>query len=482
MNDGIYNPIFVIQYWAPGRIPVPPPSQASSTFDYWGILALNQNGGRMKDNKPYIRERGSDSRYSTEQVGVTEWNCPPSADTTLAWSGQPGGTVGAMIDTVVPNYKALIANGAVINNPMSKWETEFVFPPHGFVDRLTYPIASDGCIISTYSGETGAVTELLGSADAKLVQDFGLAPGLSEEILIHSAGVKARNRVSPVYFQSIVSLVELPKTVNLLTNTFKSVAYMVRGVKRGNWSDIKRAFSGRKTKLRNHRDFAKQTATQRWLELRYGWTPLMLEAQGLLAAMSRPPDLKVRQVARGFEKSELHTEVTKVLDYGSYGKETFRFDITRSSNARAYILYEVALKGLQPLRDFGIVDLPQAAWELVPYSFVVDWFIPIGNWLEAISPKLGIHTLAEGYTIETQYRVNRTVVSHTPPTVGAQRWTRTGSVGRIDSYRHDTKRRVTSLEVVTNFPPLNVKINVKRMLDAVALITGQSSRGTTIRS
>jgi hypothetical protein len=393
-----------------------------------------------------------------------------------------------MTDVVVPGYKALIANGTVINNPMSRWSTEFKFPEHPFQDYLTlHPTISAGCIVSDYSGQTGAVTEKLGASDAKLVQDFGLAPGLSQDILIHSAAVKARNRVSPVHFESIVSLVELPKTVALLTNSFLDVARIVRGVRTGSWSDVKRAFkrgihpSGRKTRLRKYRKFATDTASQRWLELRYGWTPLMLEAQGLLAAMSQPPELHIRQVSRGFDKSELRETVFRSLDYGGYGVETFKFDIHRTMNARAYILYEVALKGLQPLRDYGVLDLPKAMWEIMPYSFVIDWFIPVGNWLQAITPKLGINTLAEGYTLESDYFVTRQVVSHTEPTSGAERWKRTGSVGRIDSLRQNQKRRVTSLDVLTNLPPVNVRINVKRALDAVALITGRGSSKSKIR-
>jgi hypothetical protein len=381
-----------------------------------------------------------------------------------------------MTDVVVPGYKAKIAQGHVINNPMNRFFTEYSFPEHPFQDYLTHhPTLSAGCITTDYSGQTGAVQEKLGAAGTKLIQDFGLAPGLSQEILIHSAAVKARNRVSPVHFESIVSLVELPKTLNLLGGTFQSVAYMVRGVKRGRWSDIQKAFSGRKTRLRRHRDFARQTATQRWLELRYGWTPLMLEAQGLLAAMQAPEELSVRQMARGFDKSELNHTETKSFDYGQYGVETFRFEVTRKSNARAYILYKVALQGLQPLRDYGVLDIPKATWEIMPYSFVIDWFIPVGNWLQAITPKLGIITLAEGYTFEQDYFVKRIVQSHTPPSTGTTRWERTGSVGRTDTYRNFQKRRVTNLNVLSSFPPFNVRINVKRALDAVALITGRSS-------
>jgi hypothetical protein len=29
------------------------------------------------------------------------------------------------------------------------------------------------------------------------------------------------------------------------------------------------------------------------------------------------------------------------------------------------------------------------AWELVPYSFVVDWFLPIGSWINSLDATIG---------------------------------------------------------------------------------------------
>jgi hypothetical protein len=208
----------------------------------------------------------------------------------------------------------------------------------------------------------------------------------------------------------------------------------------------------------------------------------MLEAQGLLAAVSNPPEqIQVRKVARGFAKDQNTSEYTIPLDYGTkYGVETFRFEVSRKTNVRAYSLYYVAASGFQSVRDYGLTDLSQAAWELMPYSFVADWFIPVGKWLEAISPKLGIITLAEGYTVESTTEVKRSVASHSAGT-GSSKVTRSGSIGRTDIWRTKTKNRMNDLSILADFPPVNVNINVKRAIDAVALVTGISTRKSTIR-
>jgi hypothetical protein len=41
-------------------------------------------------------------------------------------------------------------------------------------------------------------------------------------------------------------------------------------------------------------------------------------------------------------------------------------------------------------RSLGLVNPLEIAWEVVPYSFVVDWFLPVGSYIAAwgIIPKL----------------------------------------------------------------------------------------------
>lgn len=40
--------------------------------------------------------------------------------------------------------------------------------------------------------------------------------------------------------------------------------------------------------------------------------------------------------------------------------------------------------------ELGLTNPALVAWELVPYSFVVDWFLPIGDWLQAQTSLLGL--------------------------------------------------------------------------------------------
>jgi hypothetical protein len=41
------------------------------------------------------------------------------------------------------------------------------------------------------------------------------------------------------------------------------------------------------------------------------------------------------------------------------------------------------------LSALGITNPLLIAWEVVPYSFVVDWVLPVGTWLESLDALLG---------------------------------------------------------------------------------------------
>jgi hypothetical protein len=49
------------------------------------------------------------------------------------------------------------------------------------------------------------------------------------------------------------------------------------------------------------------------------------------------------------------------------------------------------------LNSLGLLNPLQVAWELVPFSFVVDWILPIGSFLEAATGTIGT-TFDSGYT------------------------------------------------------------------------------------
>lgn len=132
------------------------------------------------------------------------------------------------------------------------------------------------------------------------------------------------------------------------------------------------------------RDHLSQFAASTWLEITYGWTPLLLDVYGgaqyaakLLNESSC--DLIVKAASRGS-----HTDT-----YSDANEES-------TSVSTAIVKYIVMLKIDDPLirnlASLGLTNPLLVAWEKVPFSFVVDWFYPVGAALQSI-------TALQGYTV-----------------------------------------------------------------------------------
>lgn len=62
------------------------------------------------------------------------------------------------------------------------------------------------------------------------------------------------------------------------------------------------------------------------------------------------------------------------------------------------------------LNDFGLVNPASLLWEIVPFSFVIDWFYPVGAYLNSFSDLLGYETQNPNTTWYLTYfgRANKT--------------------------------------------------------------------------
>lgn len=132
----------------------------------------------------------------------------------------------------------------------------------------------------------------------------------------------------------------------------------------------------------------RSTAPSVWLEVQYGWNPLLGDIYtGLTNFYSRVEEgIPIRAVGRATSVTHDSVKLDPDISYISFNDSS----TTRYRNM--YIIeYEVDNSQLANLDDWGITNPALLAWELVPYSFVVDWFYPVGDWLSQVGYSLGLH-------------------------------------------------------------------------------------------
>lgn len=189
-------------------------------------------------------------------------------------------------------------------------------------------------------------------------------------------------------FDAGVFLAEGSKSLKMITNSATRIFEAYKALKRGRLLAFYMALGitpPRGTPYVSKKT-ARLTASNIWLEATLGWTPLLKDAyQGARALAflveSRPPVKKI--TARASTGYVINT--TGAANLGSFTatdrgvlKVEYGLEYTYSSGQ------------LATLSMLGLTNPATIAWELFPLSFVLDWFLPIGDYLGKLGAFTGL--------------------------------------------------------------------------------------------
>lgn len=204
-----------------------------------------------------------------------------------------------------------------------------------------------------------------------------------------------------------VAMGELPQTVNMIGSTARRLASSFSSLKR---LDIDGAFNALKMGNYSHRQQLRSRsrnlnasdtvknhsfAADSWLEMKYGWKPLLhdVEDAAALAAKSQSdnperPDIRIQGMSRK------RVTVTGPANPGEASISVTGSGYVQVGMVAYYTITDLKVRNMQKL---GLQNLGEVAWELVPYSFVVDWFLPVGSYIQALGATNGL-TYGRGCT------------------------------------------------------------------------------------
>lgn len=183
-----------------------------------------------------------------------------------------------------------------------------------------------------------------------------------------------------------MSLAEYRQTASLFSDVGKRVADAWKAVRRGDPRAIQRALGGR-----NRKRYASN-----WLQFQYGVRPLvgdLYASMDLLADRLRIP-LPVRKV-------EVTATTLASGDSGTFGYSSKPW--AQSHQERWLCYYTVTSEGKKLGTSLGFTNPLLLAWELVPYSFVIDWFVNVGEVLGSLDALSGVDRSVLYKTIRRQH-------------------------------------------------------------------------------
>lgn len=398
----------------------------------------------------------------------------------------PMGESLVMTDVVQPNFRARQANGEVIFNPMTS--TRVSIKGGTVAPGATY--INPGWAYGQRYWYTGA--DLLAYAIAG-AQDYSLTLttqmpaafmppslcGASSTRVVAEASTKALR--SPSSANSLVTLAELHKAKALFPGLLDNWTRVFRqlnsaGTRRRNLTSLQAS----KQAKRNLATLDKEVI-EAYLAIRFGLRPLIMDTLGAIKA--------IQSALSGYGENNRHTTrgsasvANSSVRTGYFDNGAWRTSYTRADNhrmsVRATSLWEYKLDLARDL-GFSISAIPEAAMDLVKFSFIVNWIVNINDYCSylgtlgdpALSHLGGCYTLLDERSSVWQ----ATGTTMTDPTFICD-----PQCGGIVSSSFVKKERVVGLRpgLVVRASPLAF-LGDGRLLDAIAL-TRQQLRGRNVR-
>lgn len=204
----------------------------------------------------------------------------------------------------------------------------------------------------------------------------------------------AMSQVKDMKVNILQTVAESKQLLKMFDSTVPRLAKAITLVKRGRMRDAARAL-GVADKRRPPRSTGHIASD--WLALQYGWKPLLADVRGaaqLLAKRALGNNISVR-VKKTASSDQTHDPF--VYKNGQM-KHVFSEE-WYDCQATVVLEFSVDSAFCQRMSETGISDPALLAWELLPYSFVVDWFLPVGNYLENLMYDSGLSFKRGYYTM-----------------------------------------------------------------------------------
>lgn len=400
------------------------------------------------------RSRDDTSRYlpSVATVYITNFNGSQTTgiDSLAAPANWMVGIKETMLDIVTPRYQQRSANGDIIVNPMEKRKDE---------RRIT-------CETRTYtltngSGQvyTARTPQSPGGLNTVMYPVEHMFEHVSNEgNLKKLAGTQAHANVDGPTFAGAVFIGELRETIGFLRSPISGWNKFLSGLRN----------PARQARARSIGHFLRDN----WLGYRYAVRPLMHDIASACKAIDEVVSnhKPTRHTARGSGSGDQTRQTDTIVNgYQGVGTWSVSTKTTCQTRCKSGVIYEMSRS--RDTFGVGLAQLPITAWELVPYSFVVDWFANIGPYIEAITPKLGVSQLGSWTTTESDVTTQRITRWVTGGNSGSTPRVITSDGRTTEDYSSVIKTRSSGAKIglATPFAPLSGDIGKARVLDLLAL-------------
>jgi len=298
-----------------------------------------------------------------------------------------------------------------------------------------------------YFSQFSARTELGGGVSIEYIdmnpQDAGVGIGRQLFIPDPEWGGKLRLAIKDQKVNLAQTLAEYRQAQSMFVKNATTVIQFVRWLKRGQGSN---PFAGNKNRVRRTSPTKRNEVSDRYLEYQFGVKPLINDIAGVCEefelALQRPHYRTVSCTV----KNEDRAERSPVNGYT--GKKVL---IKEEQKVTMKVKCIVLGESLAAQR-LGFRNPLALGWELLPYSFVLDYFIGVGSWLNSFDVGPGIQQCYGTVSRRSRY------------------WCET-SLGGTALERQYTRSVFDGLPGIDSFPPWKPSLGFTRITNILALLS-----------
>lgn len=352
---------------------------------------------------PYDRFRESNNTsFSTETYSVYARN---RSTTVSPSSGCRIGIYRNMLDRVTPAYKEMSAAGQLINSPVTSKKCTFSIVQKTGWGHEHAAAVSDGAVYK------GVASWGLGSVPLGFEPP---APLCSTGTMITAAVTQAMANVNQPVVQGLAFVGELQQTIDLLRHPFSALSkFFARPLKKRKKRIPNKTGKGYTwtTEWEINRNVAIGAIASQTLAFNFGVKPLLHDIEGILEALVFRHPLVLRQTARGFQKDARNTFSSGNYASSGFIETVYGVAIQEEVLVRAGVLYAFKGETLAGALGVRLRDIPAAAWELLPWSFVLDWIANVGDIVSGLTALCTNDLLTQWVTTVRKQTVVQAVTS-----------------------------------------------------------------------
>jgi len=319
------------------------------------------------------------------------------------------------------------------------------------------PVAG-GAVTYSQNGYNWTNNELAGLATPL----WGASFQSKRNAQLNAVIVKALVKMADAKVNVAVAYAEASKTSDLILDTARRVDRAYRAFRKGDLRGVAQNLNI--TPKRLHKS---------WLEYKYGWMPLLMDVKGAAEFFAqqhviRPTRFTVSASESFLENVTVSGFTTFIGIPGSVHPYTGFTSVNCETKVKIWC--ELTSPHLSAMQQLGLTNPALVAWELVPFSFVFDWFIQVGDWLTAMTAQQGVTIRRKMYHHVESFGYSQT----RPPVNNVLSAGRLYSCNAIDAQvsRRHYARSIPDLSPFSLYPPMTNSFGFAKLVTSLALIQG----------